>query len=732
MRTRRSNRAKRYTLDQYDFLESGDEEASQKSRKTAEDNDENFEAAAEERSAGEDEEEERNGDEGEDEGEQLNGSGSDANGAEKPSRQHSKGTKQAKQPKQSKPVDVGVLEVTGYLDIELVPPEGQHKGYVGPYDRGMRGKALARTWFGPNPERISMAHELLQRWSGWTIFPPKVPQDEDEPTDKGFWFPGGLDKEARLAEKWHAQMSSALPSDNVWAELNPDESVAFRFPPLSMPMLTGPQEAQLELSMEPGRCYSMSQSNVPYDQDEDDDKVQSGWVLDVGGIVLGMDWAPRRDKNPKQMLALAIIPPSDQDMYNYEEESVKPGFQKQGIVQIWEFQGITTDDSFIRPSSEPAILRKTLCLDCGRIRRVRWSPSRNHIAFLCGDGSVYIADAGDLDGQEEGVYYILQRPLAVLSLADEYAIKATAMTWVNCNRMAVGYSDGSIALWSIYPQCLLSRHPVHHNDIIDMASGYPTMPTVIVSLPVGGTARIIDLRAPSYEVTEAQRPLVHTQPGLLGYSDHLLGFVSIYPSASALNTIIGFLHHAHFPVCRRLFTGDSFLTCLAVGRLHPFLLIGAMDGSLWCLNAQTELYSNRHEMTDKIRIFRHEHRPGYLFPPGSPVAARGVCRVLHGFGVDKNRNSKPDAKQGAKNKGKKLRAKEPVEVAEGEREGEGEEDDDEAGDTDPSRATLHEALTRITAIEWNPNLDYGCWAAVAMGSGLVRVIDLGLEAHPAA
>ncbi|KAL7792102.1 WD40-repeat-containing domain protein [Trichoderma ceciliae] len=715
MRTRRSNRTKRYTLDKYDFLSSGDEEQTQKRRKTTDDNDENFEAAAEERSAGEDQEDE------DDDDVQMNDSASDVNVGEKPPRQR---TKQAKA---SKPSDAGEMVVTGYLDIELIPPEGQHKGYVGPYERGMRGKALARTLYGPQPERINKAHQLLERWNGWTIFPPKVPQDEDEPTDKGFWYPGGLEKEARLAKQWYTQMSKALPSGDAWSELSPGESEMYRFPQVGMPVLTGPYEAQQEVSMEPGHCYPLSQSNIPFDKDEDDDKVHTGWMLDVGGLVLGMDWAPRRDKNPRQLLALAIIPQSDQDFYNYEEESVKPGFQKQSIIQIWEFRSTKTDDEFIRPSGEPAILRKTMCLDYGRARRVRWSPSCNHIAVLSSDGKVYIADAGDLDGEEEGVFYKLRKPLAVLNLLDEYSIKATAMTWVNCNRVAVGYSDGSIALWSIHPQCLLSRHPVHHNDIIDMASGYPTMPTIIASIPVGGTARVIDLQAPSYETTEAQRPLVHTQPGLLAYSDHLLGFLSIYPSASALNTIIGLLHHAHFPVCRRVFTGDSFLTCLAVGRLHPFLLIGATDGSLWCLNSQTEIFINRHESTDKIRVLQHEHRPGHLFPPDSPAAARGACRILHGFAVDRNRNSKPEAKPAAK-KGKKLRAKEPTEGAE---EGEGEEEYDDAGDlTDPSRATLHEALTRITAIEWNPNRDHGCWAAVAMGSGLVRVIDLGLEKYP--
>lgn len=391
MRTRRSNRTKRYTLDKYDFLDSGDEDQPQRRRKNAEDNDDNFEAAAEEQSAGEDEDE--------DEDVQVNDSASDTNAREKPSRPRVK-----QQPKPAKPSDAGEMPVTGYLDIELIPPEGQHKGYVGPYERGMRGKALVRTLYGPRHDRIEMANQLLERWSGWTIFPPKVPQDEDEPTDKEFWSPGGFEKEARLAKEWYAQVIKAFPPSEVWSELSPEESELYRFPQLSMPILTGPYETQQEVLMEPGHSVALSQSNIPFDQDEDSDKVQSGWMLDVGGMVLGMDWAPRRDKNPRQLLALSIIPQSDQDFYNYEEEVVKPDYQKQGIIQIWEFRSTRTDEDFTRPSGEPAILRRTLCIDYGRVRRARWSPSCHHIAMLCSNGSVYIADTGDIDREEEGAY----------------------------------------------------------------------------------------------------------------------------------------------------------------------------------------------------------------------------------------------------------------------------------------------------------------------------------------
>lgn len=405
MRTRRSNRTKNYTLDKYDFLSSGDEgQQTPKRRKTVDDHDDNFEAAAEERSAAEDE------DEDEEDVQMNDDSAGEVNARERPSRQRPKSTKPPK------PSDPGEMEVTGYLDIELIPPEGQHKGYVGPYERGMRGKALARTLYGPQPERIEMAHTLLERWSGWTLYPPKVPQDEDEPTDKGFWIPGGLEKEAHLAKQWYEQVNKGLSSDDVWSELSPNESETYRFPQLSMPVLTGPHEEQQEVLMQPGISYPLSQSNIPFDQDEDEDKVECGWMLDVGGLVLGMDWAPRRDKNPKQLLALATIPQSDQDFYNYEEESVKPGFQQQGIVQIWEFKSTKTDEGFTRTSKEPATLRKTLCLDYGRARRVKWSPSCNHIAVLSSDGNVYIADAGDLDGEEEGAYCkLIESSISALS-----------------------------------------------------------------------------------------------------------------------------------------------------------------------------------------------------------------------------------------------------------------------------------------------------------------------------
>ena len=41
-------------------------------------------------------------------------------------------------------------------------------------------------------------------------------------------------------------------------------------------------------------------------------------------------------------------------------------------------------------------------------------------------------------------------------------------------------------------------------------------------------------------------------------------------------------------------------------------------------------------------------------------------------------------------------------------------------------STIFEEETGITQVVWNPNIEYGSWAAAGMGSGLVRVEDLAI------
>ncbi|CEF78972.1 hypothetical protein FGSG_04050 [Fusarium graminearum PH-1] len=702
MRTRKSNRAKRYTIEKYDFEGSSDEENLKRATQKAE-RDENFdENVVAEESAEEEElalEQEQEHDENEDP--ESEGPVSEPNGVpDRFARQRVKPIR---------PFNVRAAGLTGYLDLEPVADGRIVRSYWGPYDRGSKGKQLVEAWYGRHEDGVDLVKGMLDRWMDWTVLPPKIPGDDGQ-KDRGVWSPSFFEREAYSAEHWYERVRESLPEANARIRLSVEEAELYRFQREPMPVLLGPPASQQEIRSQPGNSYSISQDGLPLQ----DHSTPVGWMLDAGGIVTGMDWAPLHSVNAPQLLAICVIPHSDQELYDYEEQSISPDFQKYGTVQLWEFIGERQDDGFARPSAQPPTLRKTICLEHGRARRVKWSPACGFLAILCDDGNVYVTEAGD-DG--EGGYEKVVEPIAVFGFPDEDA-KATSLTWVNFNRLVVGYTDGSIAVWSLRPHRLLSRHPVHHNIVVDLVSGYPAMPYLIASTPVGGTVKLLDLRGPSYESSEVQNLTVGTQPNLLGYSDHLLGFFSMYPSAGVLNTHVGFMHHSQFPVARRVFTGESYPSCLAVGRNHPYLLVGSLDGSLWAINPQVEIFTTKREPTDRIRICHHEHRPGKFFEADSPAAAQGVSRIVTGFILERSL-TKHSAHKPPVKKGKKPKKKETDTAV-------GDDEEDANAIMDPTRAIIYEPLTRVTVAEWNPNEEYGCWAAAAMGSGLVRVMDLGL------
>ncbi|KAJ4007251.1 hypothetical protein NW752_007769 [Fusarium irregulare] len=702
MRTRKSNRTKRYTLEKYDFEGSSDEETLRRATQKTE-RDENFDETAAAEESAEEEELALDQEGGHDENEEVDSEGP----VSEPDGVPDRFARQRVKP--IRPFNVRAAGLTGYLDLEPVADGRIVRSYWGPYDRGFKGKQLVEAWYGRHEDGVGLVKGMLDRWMDWTVLPPKIPADEGQ-TDRAVWSPSFFEREAYSAEHWYERVQESLPEANARIRLSQEEAELYRFQREPMPVLLGPSTSQQEIRFMPGDAYAISQDGLPLQNDS----APVGWMLDAGGIVTGMDWAPLHSVNAPQLLAICVIPHSDQELYDYEEECLRPDFQKYGVVQLWEFVGERQDDGFARPSLQPPTLRKTICLEQGRARRVRWSPACGFLAILCDDGNVYVTEAGD-DG--EGGYEKVVEPIAVFGFPDEDA-KATTFTWINFNRLVIGYTDGSIALWSVRPHRLLSRHPVHHNIVVDLVSGYPAMPYLIASTPVGGTVKLLDLRAPSYESTEVQNLTVGTQPNLLGYSDHLLGFFSMYPSAGVLNTHVGFMHHSQFPVARRVFTGESYPSCLAVGRTHPYLLVGSLDGSLWAINPQVELFTTRREPTDRIRVCHHEHRPGKLFPADSPAAARGISRIVTGFILERSL-TKHSAHKPPVKKGKKPKKKE-ADTAVG--------DDEEEGGAimDPTRAIIYEPLTRVTVAEWNPNEEYGCWAAAAMGSGLVRVMDLGL------
>jgi transcription factor C subunit 6 len=276
------------------------------------------------------------------------------------------------------------------------------------------------------------------------------------------------------------------------------------------------------------------------------------------------------------------------------------------------------------------------------------------------------------------------------------------------------------------------------------------MPHMVASIPVGGFATLVDLSRPTGESTYVNAPGINFQPGNLDWSDHLQSWVMLAPAGGpGLNTLV-LLNVRYFPLARSMLTSMSMPMCVSMRGNHPYGLVGCADGSVWGFSAIAKLFRQREEDSFKIKIFEHEFRPvdafktanGRLAAGDEANGLRGASRFMQGFFPEINDDPRSERlreinKMKLKDKQKTGKGKKKSRTSK--KTGAGAEADvDNEGDTagEPidyvsahmaSRMVIHEPLTRVSATAWNPNVEFSTWAAIALGSGLVMVMDLGVE-----
>ncbi|KAI1209115.1 WD40 repeat-like protein [Annulohypoxylon truncatum] len=625
------------------------------------------------------------------------------------------------------------------------PSQKWTRTYVGPVKRWTRLLYLVDYWFGDMENRREIFNGFMNLWFNFQLIPPKLPLGSRQlELARNGWMPDDFaqDMEDKF-RSWYLRYLSMTTTPQVPTVI--DKTKAFRwFLPQTksdMGVLLGHVSNQKEYRIKQGESIPFSDCGIPI-EDEGNHKVQSGgWLLDVGGIVLSMGWAPIKGE-VDQFLAMAIIPYADQAYYKNLDDIPKGSELKEGNIQIWKFEAEKDHKGVLRPAHSSPKLAHALCFHWGRALRMQWCPvplstddNIALIAALCGDGTlrvIKITLGTENDG--DGTFEELQEPMATIKPPKEYTLEINCFTWLNMNRIAVALSDGSVVVWSISPCLPLMRHPVHGSPIMDIVSGYPSSPFIIATMPMGGMFTLTDLNRPTAEKTYHGNPVVSLQPNTLVWNDHLRGFASIWPTSFPGTSTISFVHSRVFPLSRHICTVEGQTMCLAFGTCHPYLLAGSSDGSVWALNVLRKMSSHR-DKTHKLKIFQHEYcapRPlGTETDNDERNSRRGTCRILHGFlpqvnihplGVRVAKESR--VKRAKKEKAGKGKAKK---ADDGPVSDDSEREDDDNFTMVPGPITIHEPLTRITALSWNPNAEFSWWAAAAMGSGLVRVTDVGIE-----
>ena len=654
------------------------------------------------------------------------------------------------QPKRVRNLRVSMIQSRkGFHDLPNYPLETRivTRVYAGPLKRYARYSALREVMYGPEYNRIKIIWDLDNRWKDYPLLPPMYPPEDPRGITPSPWLPTGFEaKQQERAHKWYDEFREKCLEPQIADAVHPDH-VTDNLPRAKHGLVTlvGPWDEQEEYKLNPGSGIALSPTGVPLsepagDGDGDDDQESNGWMVDVGGIPLAIAWAPLSNSDA-QLLAVASIPFSDQEPIppDAPDESEETR-DFMGCIQLWEFVGRKPPHSLAVPTTAPPRLLTAKLFNWGRPKRIQWCPVPIEttdicgiLAILCGDGKARVIEVKNSVSQE----YLsssewITTPIATLGLSRDYNVSVTCLTWLNTNRIVLGHSDGTLTLWSIYPRQMLQRVGAHCNYIIDVCSGYPSNPSLIASIPVGGCTTLTDLSQPSSELTYFPVPAISFQPNLLCWNEIMQGFMALYPSSTP-TTSVAFLHHRFFCQARSTITTSNAVTCVAAGASHPFVLVGSADGSVYACNALQKLFRQKGESLQKLKVFEHEYRP--IEKPVSEEDAelpefRGASRVLQGFLPEVNddpraekrkeidRKKKLARKEANKNKGRPRKKENAVDP------------DDREAEIDSklaSRAVTHEPLTRVTTISWNPNLYFTCWAACAMASGLIKVIDLGVE-----
>ncbi|KAI1323316.1 hypothetical protein F5Y16DRAFT_383898 [Xylariaceae sp. FL0255] len=660
----------------------------------------------------------------------------------------------SKKPRNPKSVRNGVPPESTVGEEVLPYPtdKGQKwtKSYQGPLPRSMRMDKLIDWWYGDTRDSASIVNDFVRIWWPHQLLPPKLISRSRLTKAQSGWMPHDFAQDQRskytalypdrLSQQAKGQVSTIIDKQKAFRSLSP-------LPQGELCVFLGPAFQQKKHSIQYGESFSFSDTSVPIADSDPDDIVPGGWMLDVGGITVSMAWAPSQGQ-VDQLLTIAVVPFSDQLYHTKVANIPRESDQQEGAIQILRFESVKDQNGVLRPSRKAPKLAQVLCFSWGRVSRMQWCPVPvtgedpfRLLGVSCSDGKLRILSVQNtLEKDRNEIFEEFENPLVVFEPPGEYSLEITCFTWINMNRVVAGLSDGSIIVWSISPPRFLQRYAIHSAAIMDIASGYPSDPFLVSTTPVGGFMALTDLRRPGGETTNHPNGMISLQPNLLKWSPHMRGFAAMWPSAFAGNQTVTFLSIKQFPTCRHLLTSNGQPSAIDVGTCHPHMLVGTTDGSLWALSLLHKLSAHKKK-TFRLRIFQHEYRPPHLLPKnenGEP-RSRGICRILHGFSTELNRHPVGDrnAERAKKKKEAPQRGKKSKSSANSKGKGAAEElageiDDDGDGQdvhitSGPGPITVHDPQTRITSIAWNPNVEFSWWAAAAMGSGLLRVMDLGVE-----
>ena len=323
------------------------------------------------------------------------------------------------------------------------------------------------------------------------------------------------------------------------------------------------------------------------------------------------------------------------------------------------------------------------------------------------------------------------------------------MTWLSATDVAIGYSNGALGIYNIYPHSSSSSLPkskldslvdhgarsfnadltepnslseaavpsnnetpnpsvqtlrghdlgntanadmgpwlflqLHPTYILSLTTAYPTHPALLISSSLSGNLRLTSLRAPTTDYVFSAR--TRTPPSSIAYCDSLLSVIAPEETTESLR-VWGLRCFYSSVACAKLGSAPGpGPGVVDVGKCHSSVAVGGADGSVIVTNPMRKALGRKDAGWQQV-VFKHE----WVQKVGQGPR-HGMSRITEGY-----KGEKVDF-------GVKYRGTHRETVNE---------------------STIYEEETAVTALGWNPNSACGGWLAVGWGSGLVRIQDMAV------
>ena len=687
-----------------------------------------------------------------------------------------------------------------------------------------------RSVFGSDPVDIEAAIAIRDKWLWESCLPSRLP---DRNGFGGMSYSAHYTDEMRLEEKrrawkWYSDgrtrgvFSRGQPFKNLTQEdaakyLHANEPSDYTF-------LAGPLKHMRPVSIPKGHAISVREtvshacagSNDPIEAGQQADGVARGWYIYMGDRINCLEWAPNK-QHAIQYLAVSTLnneqlggqqqPDPNIDHQNTSFAFV-PSASTPAAICIWAFKGKEHfDDSatFTINEDKASSLELVLCTDWGPVKELKWCPvpqpvnkgksseaevNLGFLAGLWGDGTVRVIEvkynnARRCLSDEETNYLKISKPLFTSKPPNSVC---SCVTWLSSSDVAVGCSNGYVAIWNI--ECAAESisqpdhqlpvenyrpwfyKPLHSTYISAIHSGYPSRPYLLTTTSMDGYVRLTDVRSPMTDHVLSFR----TRLGVysLAWVDAAQAFYA--PDETSLVRAFPLRQfYASLALCRV----SASVTALATSPIHPFILITSTDGAVTVANSLPRIYEGRNPVWQVIWLL-HEWRPSLNEMRKKEQGGDGkkssiknsFWKKLMSDGKDVSENEEDDGQHHdiehsattpidnddidnaaitvnatssstpPTDADKSLPVKRNSIVADDKplgrilegfkptKAGKKQLRDDEATKSGNQSYTpllvIYETRTAATAIAWNPNLSCGGWAAAGFASGLVRVEDLAI------